>query len=64
RDVLDWCRDERPDLPVGVMSGYAAESPGGRRGVPPDVHFLAKPFTPDQLVRTVRGLLTSADDGA
>lgn len=64
RDLVDWCRDHRPDLPVAVMSGYAAESPGGRRGIPADVEFLPKPFTPRQLVQTVRDLVTSSGGGA
>jgi len=63
RDLLDWCRDHDPDLPVAVMSGYAARSPGGRRDVPSEIAFLPKPFTPAQLLDTVRQLVTSSDDG-
>jgi len=64
RDLVDWCREQRPHLPVAVMSGYAAESPGGRKGIPPDISFLGKPFTPAQLLETARDLLTPSDDGA
>jgi PAS domain S-box-containing protein len=46
----------RPGIRVLLMSGYTdARLPEGR--LAPDTAFLAKPFTPDALVRKVRELL-------
>ncbi len=46
----------RPGLRVLFMSGYAAE-PSGESLLPEGVPFLAKPFTPDDLLRSVRAVL-------
>ena len=46
----------RPGLRVLFMSGYAAE-PTGEALLPDGVPFLAKPFTPDDLLRRVRAVL-------
>ena len=46
----------RPDLRVLFMSGYAAHLTG-ESVLPEGVPFLAKPFTPDDLLRSVRAVL-------
>jgi PAS domain S-box-containing protein len=46
----------RPGLRVLFMSGYAAQ-PTGEALLPDGVPFLAKPFTPDDLLRSLRAVL-------
>jgi PAS domain S-box-containing protein len=60
----------RPALPVLFISGYSEES-SGQLGSSGAVAFLAKPFTPDAIVRAVRSVLDGAptsgrkgDDGS
>ncbi len=52
-----------PDLPILVMSGYPTPetiSSGMRMGA---THFIAKPFTPDELIEAVdRALATGTDE--
>jgi len=43
--------DSKPQLPVLMMSGYNPEG-----GIPDEVAFLSKPFTPQQLVEKVAAL--------
>jgi DNA-binding NtrC family response regulator len=46
-------KERRPDLPILVMSGYPTPetiSSGMRMGA---THFIAKPFTPDELIDAV-----------
>jgi DNA-binding NtrC family response regulator len=50
-------RKNRPDLPILVMSGYPTPetiSSGLHMGA---THFIAKPFTPDELIRAVHKAL-------
>ncbi len=44
---------ERPELPVVFMSGYTAGAPEARTTSGRPVVFLAKPFSPDGLLRAV-----------
>jgi PAS domain S-box-containing protein len=57
--LADRVHDGDPSLPVVFMSAYARrEEPGGRlAGLE---HFLQKPFTPSQLLKTVRDTLDGA----
>lgn len=48
-EVLGRCR---PELPVAVMSGDGADMRGG-----PEVPFLRKPFTAEELIRLVTDLV-------
>jgi two-component system cell cycle sensor histidine kinase/response regulator CckA len=49
---------QRPDAPgVIAMSGFDREAAMRGEPLPPDVPFLQKPFTSDQLFRTVREAL-------
>ena len=50
-------RRERPDLPVIVMSGYSQELVSARLDA--GMHFMAKPWTPEVLARTVRQCLNT-----
>jgi signal transduction histidine kinase/ActR/RegA family two-component response regulator len=58
-DLAERLRQIRPSLKVVIASGYAAELL--QRGVPPGMKFLAKPFDPDTLARTVRECLDQKD---
>jgi two-component system cell cycle sensor histidine kinase/response regulator CckA len=51
-----------PGLRVLFMSGYAAEQ-SGESLLPADVPFLAKPFTPGELLDRVRGALGAEAPG-
>jgi DNA-binding NtrC family response regulator len=47
-------REKLPDLPILVMSGYPTPetiSSGLHMGA---THFIAKPFTPDELIKAVQ----------
>ncbi len=48
---------------VLFMSGYSDESPVYRLSVEPGVRLLSKPFTPDQLLREVRRILSLEELG-
>jgi two-component system, cell cycle sensor histidine kinase and response regulator CckA len=56
RDFLEELSESRPSARMVFMSGYLDEA-GRAAMVGPGVSFIAKPYTPDQLVRTVRELL-------
>ena len=52
-------RKSRPDIPVLFMSGYAEEQL--RREIDiPDMHFIAKPFSVQQIGDTVGGVMREA----
>lgn len=57
RDLAKQLLREKPGLPVIYMSGYSAEIAGRDLGDMAAVNFLAKPFTVDDLRRTVRSVL-------
>jgi two-component system, cell cycle sensor histidine kinase and response regulator CckA len=53
----------RPGLRVLFLSGYAQDRVGNEGALqPPGRAFLQKPFTPDALLRQVRGLLDLPED--
>ena len=51
--LIEQVRKHAPDLPILLISGYSAEDVPAEPGTP----YLAKPFTPAQLVRRVREVL-------
>jgi two-component system cell cycle sensor histidine kinase/response regulator CckA len=50
-------RRSHPNVPVIYMSGYPGEEIRQRGLVPGEAAFLAKPFTPNEVVSKVRGVL-------
>ena len=53
-------RDDRPDLPVICISGYAEETFREKLGESDDIHFLPKPFSLDQLAGKVKDVMSLA----
>jgi len=61
RELADEIRRTRPELKVLFLSGYMPDEVL-REGVEADAaQFLQKPFTPSDLLKTVRRILTNAD---
>jgi len=56
--------DERPDLKVIYVSGYADEALGDHRVLGAGAAFLQKPFTLDNLLRKVREVLDVSSPAA
>ena len=54
-ELAERVRELDADLPVLLMSGYAATEIERRGGVPEGARFLQKPFGPDALLGAVRG---------
>lgn len=63
RAVLQALRDQRPNLPIVLTSGYTAEEAGDLTAAPRTL-FLQKPWRPEQLVRAVRSLMAAGADGS
>jgi CheY-like chemotaxis protein len=57
RDVLEAARKLRPDIPVLFMSGYTADIIQQKALLQEHVRLVAKPFTPDELLRAARDVL-------
>ncbi len=51
--------EERPEIKVLYMSGYAEGNAANHFEYGPGIAFLSKPFTADQLLRAVRATLSS-----
>ena len=56
-ELGDALRTSHPTVPVIYMSGYPGEEMRRRGLVPGEAAFLAKPFSPNELVSKVRGVL-------
>jgi DNA-binding response OmpR family regulator len=54
-------RERNPRLAVLFMSGYAEEAVGGDARMIEAAEFIAKPFSPDDLLARVRELLNRED---
>ncbi|MGE4219975.1 MAG: response regulator [Alphaproteobacteria bacterium] len=52
--VIRAARDRMPDLPVICISGYTQDSVAKEVEAMPDLHFLAKPFSLQQLAAKVK----------
>ncbi len=50
-------RDEKPEMPVICISGYAEETFLNRLGEDQDIHFLPKPFSFTQLAGKVKEVM-------
>ncbi|HET8578332.1 MAG TPA: response regulator [Methylomirabilota bacterium] len=57
KELADRLRPGRPELKVVYMSAYTAEVMGQHGVIETDVPFIAKPFTPDFLIRKIREVL-------
>jgi DNA-binding NtrC family response regulator len=60
RELAEAAVALRPGLPVLFVSGYTDDVVLQHRLVMDDVHFLAKPYSPDALVQRVRQVLDTA----
>ena len=54
-ELAERVRARLPALPILLVSGHSEAVAAGR--LPPGVHFLAKPFRQDELVREIRRVL-------
>jgi two-component system cell cycle sensor histidine kinase/response regulator CckA len=57
KELADRLRPGRPELKVVYMSAYTAEVMSQHGVIESDVPFIAKPFTPDYLIRKIREVL-------
>jgi two-component system, cell cycle sensor histidine kinase and response regulator CckA len=67
RELAAWLRVAEPRLRIVYMSGYTDEAAVQRGDLTPGSPFLQKPFSADQLLRTLRQTLDQpprADDAA
>jgi DNA-binding response OmpR family regulator len=62
RTMADELRRRRPGLRVLYVSGYTEDAVIARGVLSSGVEFLAKPFTPAQLVARVRAVLDGAPE--
>jgi DNA-binding response OmpR family regulator len=61
RELAERLTAERPEMKVLFMSGYSEELVADRGMVGRGAAFLAKPFSPEQLLAKLRAVL--AGDG-
>ena len=61
--LVERIRARQPHVEVLYMSGYSDEALGSRGSLAPGTHLIAKPFTADELLRRVRGLLSGPSQG-
>jgi PAS domain S-box-containing protein len=64
RELVERLGPRRPDMRVLYMSGYTADALGKHGVLEADTALLAKPFTPDILMKKVREVLDGADAAA
>jgi CheY-like chemotaxis protein len=60
RELSDALADLHPSLPILFMSGYTGDEVLARSLLPETAPFIQKPFTPDELLSRVRGMLAGA----
>ena len=63
RELADQLRRERPELKVVFSSGYSPQVVAQGLVIQPGVNFLAKPYDPRLLARTIRSCLDSGQQG-
>jgi Response regulator containing CheY-like receiver, AAA-type ATPase, and DNA-binding domains len=59
-ELSDALADLHPNLPILFMSGYTGDEVLARSLLPDTAPFLQKPFTPEELLARVRGMLAGA----
>jgi CheY-like chemotaxis protein len=59
--VAELLRGSRPNLEVLYISGYAEEQISDHGVLEAGIHFLEKPFTPEQIAAKVRELIARDD---
>ena len=60
RELADRIRETHPGLPIVFMSGYTEDGAIEKGAQSPGTAFLAKPFSPEALVQSVRETLDAA----
>jgi CheY-like chemotaxis protein len=60
RDLADRLRHEKPGLKVIYSSGYSEDVLAGSAAAP-GANYLAKPYDPSRLVKTVRECLDATN---
>jgi two-component system, cell cycle sensor histidine kinase and response regulator CckA len=60
KELSEILKSSRPNLKVLFTSGYTADVIGNRGVLGPDVAFLHKPFSPEELAAKVRDVLTTS----
>ena len=63
-DLAERLRQLKPDLKIIVSSGYSVDLLHQGAGKRAGVRFLAKPYQPTELARTIRAVLDSAEGQA
>ncbi|MHC4860673.1 MAG: hybrid sensor histidine kinase/response regulator, partial [Planctomycetota bacterium] len=63
-DLADQMTARKRDVKVLFMSGYTDDVIAHRGVLPPDVAFIAKPFSPESLLATVREVLEPTSEAA
>jgi two-component system cell cycle sensor histidine kinase/response regulator CckA len=58
--LIEWIQVNRPQMKVICISGYAEESFRKRLDRSTDIHFLAKPFSLDELAGKVKEVMQQA----
>ncbi len=58
-EVARAARSRRPELPILLITGYAADALGARDLIESDVRIFSKPFHLHEIVRQVSHLLAS-----
>ena len=57
REVYNAIRDIAPDMRILFCSGYAKDVVSSQGGVDEGMNYLAKPFTPKELLMKIREVL-------
>jgi signal transduction histidine kinase/CheY-like chemotaxis protein len=52
-ELADWLREESPDLPIVLMTGYSAEAITERGIIPMRAALIKKPFPPEDLLAAI-----------
>ncbi len=55
--LVEWVREREPSMRVICISGYAEETFRKRLSAEPDIHFLPKPFSLEQLAGKVKEVM-------